>query len=55
MFTAKLLKEEILETFALFGLDSSKITAVVTDNAANVKKAVEYMDFPWISCGEHTL
>lgn len=44
MSTACHFKGEILETLAQFGLDSTKVTAVCTDNATNVIKAVDLMD-----------
>ena len=44
-----------MKTLADFGLGSDKITACVTDNAANVISAAKLMKIPRLPCGAHTL
>ena len=52
--TGENMAEELVEIFNEFGI-SKKVTAVVTDNAKNAKKAVRITEKEWHPCFAHTL
>ena len=43
------------EALASWGLDPEKCVAYVADNAANMKKSAELLDFLHIGCFAHTI